>query len=88
VASSDVAILVASYFCVPGNGQFEEDACAGLLQSTSDCGGGASLCQISLDTCFDFVRGFCANRYDYVEVFDGNSAESKLLGRHCGSEVR
>ena len=27
------------------------------------------------------------NRYDYVEVFDGNSAEGKLLGRFCGNQV-
>jgi len=27
-------------------------------------------------------------RYDYVEVYDGNNAEGKLLGRYCGNEVR
>ena len=29
-----------------------------------------------------------ADRYDYVEVYDGNNAEGKLLGRYCGNEVR
>jgi len=26
-------------------------------------------------------------RYDYVELFDGKSAESKRLGQYCGNQV-
>ena len=45
------------------------------------------LCTVILQY-FVLLNLIFVNRYDYVEVFDGNSAEGKLLGRYCGNEVR
>jgi len=50
------------------------------MKTCYNCYTGESCCYLPCDV--------CASRYDYVEVFDGNSADSKLLGRHCGNEVR